>query len=262
MKGVPLQGMKRYFLEVAYKGTNYSGLQIQKNTNSIQQEVNKALSTVYNVTLETTSASRTDAGVHALQNYFHFDTEEDLPSKLVYRMNQLLPKDILIKKVIPVKEDKHARFDAVERSYIYRVHFGKNPFLDEYSYRYKLGSLDMDKMNQASEKLLVYQDFASFCKAHSDVKTTLCDVKYAQWKNVVETNYQEEQLQFNVTANRFLRGMVRGLVGTLLRVGKGMITVSEFESIILAKELSKADFTPPPQGLFLASITYTYIGEE
>ena len=249
--------MKRYFIETAYKGTNYHGYQIQKNKLSVQERIEKAISTVLNTPIVTKGSSRTDAGVHARQNFAHFDTDIELPEDFLYRINTLFPHDIVVKRIIPVNEEQHARFSATSRSYEYYIHYEKDPFLEEFSYRYFLGKPDIEKMNQAAKYLLKYEDFSCFCKAKTDVKTKICDIRYAKWEIA-----EDEKMVFYISADRFLRGMVRAVVGTLLRVGTGKYTIQEFEDIIKSKNRSRADFSPPPQGLFLTRVEYPFIDQE
>ncbi len=257
--------MRRYFIEVAYKGTKYSGFQTQQNASSIQSEVCKALKVFFKKDFELTGSSRTDAGVHALQNFFHFDIENSSKqlesSKIspmggdlegaVYNLNALLPDDIVIKKIFPVKDDAHCRFDAISREYKYFIYQQKDPFLQETAlyYPYKI---DIDKLNEAAQQILQYQDFSSFSKRNTQVKNFLCKIEKSEW-------YAEGNLiVYNVIANRFLRGMVKGLVGTMLRVGTNKISVNDFLKIIENKVSAAADFTPPSHGLFLVNVEYSF----
>ncbi len=243
--------MPRYFIEVSYKGTNYSGFQVQKNANSIQAEIERALSVFFKQTFSLTGSSRTDAGVHALQNYFHFDSEIPLEEKkgFVYNLNSILPPDIVIKRIFPVAENAHCRFDAVSRKYKYYIFRNKNPFLQDRAFYYPY-PLDVDKLNDAAKLLMNYKDFTSFSKRNTQVKDFICDLKKSEW---IE---EEETLVYSVEANRFLRGMVKGLVGTMLRVGTGKMTLNEFEDIIKNRDCTKADFSVDSKGLFLVSVNY------
>lgn len=247
--------IQRYFLEISYLGTHYSGWQIQKNGISVQQRINEALSTILNSKIKIQGASRTDAGVHAKQNFAHFDTDVHIPKNFISRINLLLPKDITVKKIRKVKNDTHARFEGIARSYEYYIHFEKNPFLIESSYFYPYEKLDLKKMNEAAKTLLKYKDFSSFSKMHTQVKTNDCRILQAVWKRY----RKNKQLVFYITANRFLRGMVRGIVGTSIQVGNGKISVDNFKKIIEDKDQSKADFSAPPQGLYLSSVKYPFI---
>jgi tRNA pseudouridine38-40 synthase len=245
--------MPRYFIEVAYKGTNYSGFQIQQNANSIQAEVEKALKIFFKKDFELTGSSRTDAGVHALQNFFHFDAEEKLnfDKDFQYNLNALLPRDIVIKKIFPVKDTAHCRFDAVSREYTYFMYQQKDPFLQDTAFYYPY-TLNLEILNAAAKLIMHYEDFTSFSKRNTQVKNFQCKIEKSEWS--IEGN----RIVYNVIANRFLRGMVKGLVGTMLRVGAGKISAKEFSDIIESKDCNQADFTPPSHGLFLNSVTYNF----
>ena len=239
----------RYFFEISYKGTAYHGWQRQRNALSIQEVVENALSTIFQKDIAVTGSGRTDTGVHCEQQFFHVDMEQPIEVGLVRRLNALLPGDISIGSIKKVREDAHARFDAVKRKYAYRISRRKNPFLKDLCYHFYL-PLDVDKMNLAASQLLLHDDFQSFSKVKTDAFTYLCDISQAEW---VEEN---EMLIFYVSANRFLRGMVRALVGTLLDVGQGKISLEAFESIIASKDRKQAGRAAPPQGLFLTEVTY------
>lgn len=241
--------MPRYFLEVAYKGTNYSGFQIQDNANSIQQEVEKALAIFFRQPLSLTGSSRTDSGVHALQNFFHFDFEGVIEPRILYNINALLPGDIALRGFYPVAPDAHCRFDAIGREYRYYVYREKDPFLADRAYFFPY-TLDREKMEAAAALVPQYADFTSFAKRNSQAKTFLCSVGESSW--------QEENgcLVYRVKANRFLRGMVRGLVGTMLQVGRGKIGVDDFAAILRHKDNQLADFSAPGHGLFLFRVYF------
>jgi len=245
--------MLRYFLEVSYKGTNYSGFQSQKNANSIQEEVEKAFAILHKEKAVLTGSSRTDAGVHALQNFFHFDFEKSLHPQLVYKINAILPEDIVVKSVRQVQPDAHCRFDAVSREYKYFVYRQKDPFLRDRAYYYPY-KINIEKLQQAAAILTEYQDFTSFSKRNTQVKTFVCQIQRSEW-------LQENQcLVYNVKANRFLRGMVRALVATMLKVGRGTIDLERFRSIVEAKDCTQASFAVPATGLFLLSVNYPQQG--
>ena len=240
----------RYFLELSYAGTNYHGWQSQPNAVTVQETIEHALSLLLRTPVKITGAGRTDTGVHARQMFAHFDTEKPInPLDLTYKLNSFLPADIAIYKIHPVKDEAHARFDAVARSYQYFINRHKNPFLTETSW-YLTKDLDVDLMNQAAKILIQYKDFKSFSKTHTDVKTYLCNVQQAEWQIV------DNQLIFNITANRFLRNMVRAIVGTLVNVGLHKISLDELIQIIESRNRSKAGFSVPAKGLFLTEIIY------
>lgn len=247
--------MPRYFLELSYKGTKYSGFQVQRHTVTIQSEVERALNILFSSAIgnkpgfELTGSSRTDAGVHALQNYFHFDADMEISSQRLYNLNAILPKDIVAKRIIPVKADAHCRFDAISRVYKYYVYQEKSPFLDDRAFYYPF-KLDQDVLQKAADLLKGYTNFASFSKRNTQVKTFECKIIRSEW------NYENGCFVYNVEANRFLRGMVRGLVGTMLKVARSSWSLTDFTSIIEAKDCTKADFSTPPHGLFLAAVKY------
>lgn len=242
--------MSRYFIEVSYKGTNYSGFQIQKNANSIQAELQKALKIYYKEEITLTGSSRTDTGVHALQNYFHFDTEIEVKDAS-YNLNSILPDDIVVKKIFQVSKELHCRFDAILREYSYYIYIHKDPFLADRAFYYPY-SLDMELLQHAAQVLLLHNDFATFSKRNTQVKTTFCNLFKCEW--IQEKN----TLIFKVSGNRFLRGMVRGMVGTMLRVGSKKITLSKFIDIVNSSDCTKADFSVPPQGLFLTKVKFPF----
>ncbi|MFY7899183.1 MAG: tRNA pseudouridine(38-40) synthase TruA [Chitinophagaceae bacterium] len=244
--------MQRYFLEVSYKGTRYSGFQVQNNAVTIQSKVQEALQIFYKSPFQLTCSSRTDAGVHALQNFFHLDTDLTLINEHCYNLNALLPSDIVIKQLIAVNNDLHARFSADFREYKYYITNQKNPFCVETAWYYPY-SLDIDLLNQAAIILLQHNDFQSFSKKHTQVNNYRCTLFESKWI------YENSQLTYIVKGNRFLRGMVRALVGTMLLVGRKSISLDEFESIILQKNCNKANFSTPANGLFLVQVHYPSI---
>jgi len=250
--------MQRYFIEVLYRGTNYSGFQIQQNANSIQAELEKALQIFFKDEFQLTCSSRTDAGVHAMSNYFHFDSTSRINScnsealkKAVYNLNAIIPDDIVVKRIFKVGNNAHCRFDAFSRSYSYYIYQHKNPFLADRSFYYPY-KLDIMKLQEAASILLNIEDFSSFSKKHTQVKTFICKINKSEW------GMEDDSIVYNVEGNRFLRGMVRGLVGTMLKVGTGKITLDEFEMIINAKDNKKADFSVPAQGLFLVNVNFNF----
>jgi tRNA pseudouridine38-40 synthase len=247
--------MSRYFLELAYKGTAYSGFQVQNNANSIQAELNRALQILFKHTFELTGSSRTDAGVHAHQNYFHFDTDQILSQKHVYNINALLPMDIAVRGIYPVPENAHCRFDAVAREYSYYIYRKKDPFMLDRGWLYPY-PLDLTYLMQAAEILKEYNDFTSFAKRNTQVKTFLCNIEESEW------SCDGDALVYRVKANRFLRGMVRGLVGTMVKLTGTENRIAKFRSIIEGKDCTQANFATPPQGLFLQKITYKALLDE
>lgn len=243
--------MPRYFIEVAYRGDHYSGFQEQDNANTIQAEVTKALEIFYKKKFVLTGSSRTDAGVHALQNFFHFDVEEviEKPDWNIYNLNALLPDDIAVKNLFLVNDDAHCRFDALSRQYKYVVYDKKDPFLRNIAFYFPY-PLDMEKMNDAARMLFEFDDFTSFSKRNTQVKNFICKIMESRWQA------EDGHVVYHVKSNRFLRGMVKGLVGTMLRVGRGVITLEDFRAIILAKDCSMADFSVASHGLFLVRVEY------
>jgi tRNA pseudouridine38-40 synthase len=246
----------RYFLEFAYNGTHYHGWQYQPNAVSVQETLNKVFSTLLQEEIEIVGAGRTDTGVHASQMYGHFDTEKELDiEKLTYKANSFLPKDISIFKIIPVHHDAHARFDATSRTYHYHIATQKNVFNTELAWFYH-HDLDVDAMNAAAKLLLDFTDFECFSKTNTDVFTYNCKITEAYWKK------ENNTLIFTITADRFLRNMVRAIVGTLVNIGLHKINTDDFIKIIESKSRKKAGFSVPAQGLFLTKITYPYIKQE
>lgn len=242
---------QRYFLQLSYKGTNYHGWQIQPNAISVQEVIADALSKILREKIAVVGAGRTDTGVHASFFILHFNAENPIPEKLdiVYKLNSFLPHDIAVQKVWKVSDDLHARFSATSRTYRYFISTEKNVFGHETSFKY-LKPLDVAKMNEAAKTLFDYEDFTSFSRLHTDVKTNNCKIMQAEW------TMEEKQLVFVVKADRFLRNMVRAIVGTLLEVGKGKLTVEQFREIIEMKDRGAAGASAPAQGLFLVDIEY------
>ncbi len=242
----------RYFLEIAYDGSNYCGWQIQHNAISVQQVLNKMLTALLREPINTIGAGRTDTGVHAKQLYVHLDINQTIDfTQFLDSINKMLPADISVNALYKIHNDAHARFDATSRTYHYFIHQQKNPFLINKSVFIK-HKLNVPLMNEAAQLLLKYTDFTSFSKLHTDTKTNLCTVSQAVW--TMENN----QLKFAITANRFLRNMVRAIVGTLIDVGKEKITVDDFEQIIIKEIRSAACESAPAKGLYLVSVTYPY----
>ena len=243
--------MKRYFISLSYDGSAYHGWQIQPNGNSVQAELQRGISLLLREKILVTGAGRTDAGVHARQMVAHFDTSLDFDTtQLAYRLNRILPFDISVHKIEQVSNDKHARYSATSRAYHYYIHTKKDPFRRHYSWETHYG-LDFERMNQAASMLLNYDDFAAFCKTGADVKTTLCKVSEAGW--IQDNDYA---WHFRIVANRFLRNMVRAVVGTLIEVGRGRMSIEEFCKVVEGKERSGAGESMPAHALFLESVKY------
>lgn len=242
--------MPRYFIEVSYKGTAYAGFQAQENANTIQAEVEKAMLIYFRHPCVLTGSSRTDAGVHALQNFFHTDfIEIGDPSDAAYHLNAILPADIVIENINSVAAEAHCRFDAVSRTYEYSLYNHKNPFLADRAYFYPF-PLDINLLNEAASILKQERNFETFSKRNTQVKTFECIIFESEWFEI------DDKLIYKVTGNRFLRGMVRGLVGTMLRVGRGKTTISRFRDIIGSRNHANADFSVPAQGLTLIKVSY------
>jgi len=243
--------LARYFIHLSYDGTNYHGWQVQPNGSSVQAELQRALSTLLRQPIEIVGAGRTDAGVHARKMVAHFDVEELLNLKqTAYRMNRILPRDIAVEKIERVGDDMHARFSATSRTYHYYIHTHKDPFCRAYSCETHY-DLDFDAMNEAARFLLTQDDFASFCKTGADVKTTICHVTHAQWHQTSPTTWY-----FEITANRFLRNMVRAVVGTLIDVGRHRIDLEDFKQIVENKTRTAAGESMPGHALFLEDVSY------
>ncbi len=241
--------MKRYFIELSYKGTNYHGWQTQPNATTVQQTLENALSKKLQENIKVTGAGRTDTGVHAEFFIAHFDTSKPITEKTIFGLNRMLPQDISIFNIYEVDKEKHARFDAISRTYEYRISTNKNPFLNEIT-AFIPANYNIELLNKASNLLLNYTDFTSFSKLHTDVKTNNCNITEAFWKE------EKTLIVFRITADRFLRNMVRAIVGTMLELNAGKIIISDLEKIILAKDRNKAGKSANSEGLFLVEIKY------
>ena len=241
----------RYFITLSYNGKNYHGWQIQPNGSSVQETLEKALSTMLRCPISIVGAGRTDAGVHAKKMIAHFDTDVTLNTlELPRRLNCFLPTDIAIQKIEPVANHLHARFSATKRSYEYHLVTEKDVFCTETAY-FHPGTLDFDAMNQAAAQLFNYIDFTSFSKLHTDVKTNNCTIFEARWEQLSPSPWV-----FHISADRFLRNMVRAIVGTLLQVGTQKITIDDFKRIIESKDRCQAGTSAPAHGLYLTDVKY------
>lgn len=240
----------RYFIELSYQGKNYHGWQSQPDATSVQEEINKAISVVLQEEIIVLGAGRTDTGVHAEQMFAHFDTEQQLDNNFVFKFNSVLPEDIVVFNLEKVADDKHARFDALSRSYQYKIWLGRNPFLLDSTWQIHYQKLDVNAMNEAAAILLEYENFQAFSKVKTEVRTFNCNVTKAIWIQ------KGSELTFHISANRFLRNMVRAIVGTLVDVGKHKISIEDFRNIILSRDRSNAGLSVPAKGLYLTEITY------
>ena len=244
--------MTRYFIFISYKGTSYHGWQVQPNSVTVQKIIDESLTLILGETVKTTGAGRTDTGVHALIFCAHFDSVSavlDQDKNLVFRLNRLLPRDISVSEIRRVLPDANARFSAVSRTYKYFISRRKDPFMQDSSWNIH-GNIDIALMNKASRLLLNHSDFTSFSRLHSGNKTNMCRIFYAGWEE------SENRLIFTIRADRFLRNMVRAIVGTMIILGTGKISLKEFEDVILARDRSRAGTSAPAKGLFLTDIEY------
>ncbi|QOW11684.1 tRNA pseudouridine(38-40) synthase TruA [Kaistella flava (ex Peng et al. 2021)] len=242
----------RYCIEFSYLGKNYFGYQVQPDQISVQEVLENALSTILREKIKTTGAGRTDTGVHAKKIFAHFDTEKNIGDNLTYQLNSFLPADISIKRIFPVKDDFHARFDATFRTYEYYITLEKNPFTQDSSWQIWKRDLDINRMNEACEILFEYEDFTSFSKLHTDNKTNNCKIYKAFWE---QNGYE---IKFTISADRFLRNMVRAIVGTMVEIGNGKIKPQDLRKIIEDKNRNSAGTSAPAQGLFLVDVGYNF----
>ena len=246
--------MLRYFVRISYKGTAFSGWQIQENAPSVQAELNRALHTILRAETPTTGCGRTDTGVHASQFYAHFDTIQSIddPAKVVNSLNAILPDGIVVSEIIPVKENAHARYDATQRYYEYFISNSKNPFLRDYvMFSYTVPNIE--KMNIACGLMKECTDFTSFSKSNTQVKTNLCKIDSAYW------SVKNDLIVFHISADRFLRGMVRAIVGSMLEIGTGKMEPEAIISILQSKSRTAAGISVPAQGLYLTRVDYPFI---
>jgi len=243
----------RYFIEFAYDGSSFFGYQIQPNEISVQEELEKALSTILREPIKTTGAGRTDTGVHAKKMFAHFETEQKLDENLVYKLNSFLSENISIKQIFKVPADMHARFSATFRTYEYYISTEKNPFTVNSAWQtWRQKPLNIDAMNEACKILFEYDDFTSFAKLHTDNKTNICKIYKAEWEQL------GNQLKFTISADRFLRNMVRAIVGTMVEIGTGKFQPNDLRKIIEDKYRNSAGVSAPAQGLFLVDVRYEF----
>lgn len=244
----------RYFIKLAYNGTQFHGWQSQPNAVTIQATIEEKLHLLLRTKIAIIGCGRTDTGVHAKEYYAHFDYENDFPKNFIHRLNLVLPKGIAVYDIFEVDAKQHARFDALHRSYEYHICFDKNPFEVEtvWAYPYREELLDLEKMQAAAAMLMEFEDFNTFCKTKTDVKTTLCEMKRSEWI----FDEKNRRLVFHISANRFLRGMVRLIVGMCVNVAIGKVSLSELRQALETKMPLKLNHSVPPQGLFLTDIRY------
>jgi tRNA pseudouridine38-40 synthase len=239
--------MSRYFIELSYKGTAYSGFQVQENAVTIQSEVEKAFQVLHRDNVNLTGSSRTDSGVHALQNFFHFDYDGTINPQFVYKMNAILPRDIAVRNIYLMPAESHSRFDAISREYVYRIHRFKDPFVQSTSYYFPY-KLDFGLMEQAAAMVKEQTRFFAFCKTNTQVKNFNCRITVSQW------NREGEEILYNIEGNRFLRGMVRLLTASMLKVGRRQLTLEQFKSFFHNEV--KCGYSVPATGLFLKKVAF------
>lgn len=242
----------RYFMQISFDGTQFVGWQLQANGRTVQQEINKALSIISREKINVVGCGRTDTGVHAAQFFLHFDSAFPFHDGLIHKINHLLPDDIAVHRIIPVHDTAHARFDAIERTYCYRIHFGKNPLIRRYSALRYGGMPDFHVMQEAAQLLLSFNDFWPVCRENHSASTTLCQLKQSYWEQ------QEQEWKYTISANRFLRNMVRLTVAVLLQIGYGKLTLEEFIDTFKHRKRFNYLKAAPPHGLMLMQVKYPY----
>jgi tRNA pseudouridine38-40 synthase len=245
----------RYFGELAYNGTDYFGWQRQPDEITVQQKIEESMSMILRTPIKIMGCGRTDTGVHAAQYFMHFDFDGILPKGFCPRLNKVLPKDIAFRRIFEVEPQAHTRFDAYSRSYEYHLNFRKNPFQEKTAYYYYYSQiLDFDKMQEAAALLLEYNEFATFCKAHHDAKTMICHMNRSEWKKIDEYHWV-----YHVTSNRFLRGMIRLIVGMCINIGRGQITLDDVRKALDDQVQLQKNLSVPPEGLYLKDIKYPFL---
>jgi tRNA pseudouridine38-40 synthase len=250
----------RYFIHLAYDGTGYCGWQVQNNGDTVQGKLNNALSRLLSTPISTGGCGRTDSGVHATDFYAHFETGKEVDDRFAFRLNSILPQDITIYRVFPVDARSNTRFDAVSRTYEYYLHFDKNPFLRHYSTQVHARNLNWDLIHEATALIPGFGDYTSLCRPSEDFKTNLCTVTVARWDKVIRPavagDREYEFMRLTITSNRFLRGMIRKIVGVLILIGRGKLSIADFKRIVEAKEEFPFGVSSPPQGLYLTKVLY------
>lgn len=247
----------RYFVEIAYDGTLFSGWQVQPSKQTVQGEINSILSTILQDAIHVVGCGRTDAGVHASQFYFHFDTVKILPENILYKLNSMLPSSIVAYQIFSVENELHSRFSATKRSYVYHTHFSKNPFQNQFSYYCYYKNLDRHAMQTVVDLLKQTTDFAPLSKFNEDNENTLCTIYSAELLFVEEEN----RMELHITANRFLHNMIRRIMGLLLSVGRGKLSLTEVKDVLGNTGTFSLNFVAPPQGLFLNGVEYAQLNE-
>lgn len=245
----------KHFFHIAYKGNRYHGWQRQPNVLNVQEVIETAIGKILKTPVTIMGCGRTDAQVHATQFFFHLEVDKGWDFDLLYRLNKLLPPDIAVFEIIPVKESQHARFDAMQRTYDYFIHTYKDPFLSERSALYMERNLNLEEMKKGAELFMQHKDFKAFCKSPAKYKHTICHIS----SSILFRDASGDKIRFQISANRFLSSMVRTMVGALLEIGRGKFTVEELEKCIIAKELPEFIKPAYPQGLYLSKVTYRYL---
>ena len=247
----------RFFIQLSYDGSQFSGWQIQPSKPTVQQVIEETLTTILQEPISVTGCGRTDAGVHAKVYYLHFDCKDQPFQNLEYKLNSMLPNSIAVQRILPVQQNHHARYDATKRSYTYHIHFDKNPFLNAYSYHCFYKELDIELMQQVAQELVNYTDFSALSKDNEEIDNAICTL----FSSTLTHNKKENTLELNISANRFLHNMIRRIVGLLITVGRGKISAQEVRDVMRNGKQFRINFVAPPQGLFLSGVEYPFIDE-